>query len=98
MHIGAVITAAGMSLRMGAFKPMLRFGPTSAAERIISTLRQSGVDLIVAVTGSRADELEKHLTCTCVVFVRNKGVRGDVLANAVVKAEHFCVGVRCGAK
>ncbi len=71
METGAVIVAAGLSSRMGAFKPMLRIGSISVANRVISTLQQSGVKVIVVVTGNQADILEKHLSRSGVVFVHN---------------------------
>ena len=43
MQLGAVIVAAGMSSRMGAFKPMLQIGSVSVAQRIIAKFRQAGV-------------------------------------------------------
>ena len=72
MKLGAVIVAAGMSSRMGAFKPMLQIGSISVAKRIISTLQQAGAELVVVVTGNNADLLEKHLAKTGAVFVRNE--------------------------
>lgn len=55
MSIGAVIVAAGMSSRMGDFKPMLSIGSQSIARRIVSTLRQTGAEEIVMITGHNAD-------------------------------------------
>ena len=52
MQFGALIVAAGMSSRMGEFKPMLNIGSISIAQRIVATLRQSGVTRIVMVTGA----------------------------------------------
>ena len=72
MKTGAVIVAAGMSSRMGTFKPMLQIGSISVAKRIISTLQQSGAELVVVVTGNQADMLEKHLARSGAVFVRNE--------------------------
>ena len=72
MKTGAVIVAAGMSSRMGAFKPMLQIGSISVAKRIISTLQQAGAELVVVVTGNQADLLEKHLAKSGAVFVRNE--------------------------
>ena len=37
MQIGALIVAAGMSSRMGDFKPMLSIGSISVAQRVIAT-------------------------------------------------------------
>ena len=61
MATGAVIAAAGMSSRMGKFKPMLSIGAISIAQRIVATFQQAGVSRIVVVTGYRAEELEWHL-------------------------------------
>ena len=72
MEIGAVIAAAGMSSRMGDFKPMLSIGSISIAQRVIATLRQAGARRIVVVTGYKAEELEWHLARSGVVFLRNE--------------------------
>ena len=55
MVLGAVITAAGMSSRMGDFKPLLNIGAISVSQRIITTLKQAGKEIIVVVTGFHAD-------------------------------------------
>ena len=54
MQIGAVIVAAGMSSRMGDFKPMLNIGSISIAQRVVATFHQAGVSKIVMVTGYNA--------------------------------------------
>ena len=72
MIIGAVITAAGMSSRMGDFKPMLSIGSISIAHRVVATLKQAGAELVVVVTGFRAEDLERHLAPDNVIFLRNE--------------------------
>ena len=72
MQIGALIVAAGMSSRMGDFKPMLNIGSISVAQRIIATLTQSGVSKIVMVTGYNAAMLERHLAGNGIIFLRNE--------------------------
>ena len=72
MEIGAVITAAGMSSRMGEFKPMLSIGTISIAQRVTATLRQAGAEKMVMVTGNNAEELERHLSKSRVIFLRNE--------------------------
>jgi molybdate transport repressor ModE-like protein len=71
MLLGAVITAAGMSSRMGNFKPLLNIGSISVSQRIITTLKQAGTEVVVVVTGFHADELEHHLAQNQVMFLRN---------------------------
>ena len=75
METGAVVVAAGMSSRMGEFKPMLSIGSISIAQRVIATLRQAGASRIVVVTGYNAEELEWHLARSGVIFLRNEHYR-----------------------
>lgn len=72
MQIGAVIVAAGMSSRMGEFKPMLNIGSISIAQRILANFQQAGIKKIVMVTGYNANALERHLAGKGVVFLRNE--------------------------
>lgn len=69
---GAVLVAAGMSSRMGDFKPMLPFGGTTISRHIVSMLQELGLDPVVVVTGFRAKELKDHLACTGVRFADNE--------------------------
>jgi len=82
MRTGAVIAAAGLSSRMGSFKPMLPVGPVSIAQKIIANFRQAGVSPIVVVTGFRAAELEAHLSEEDVVFVRNPEYRSTAMLDS----------------
>lgn len=72
MRIGAVIAAAGMSSRMGQFKPLLKVGSVSLIRRLAATLRQAGAEDIVIVTGYNAWVLEQHLAGSDIVFLRNE--------------------------
>lgn len=72
MKTGAVIVAAGTSSYMKDFKPMLRMGRTTIIKRIITTLKQAGVDSIVVVTGNNANQLEKHISHMGVICMRNE--------------------------
>lgn len=71
MILGSVIVAAGMSSRMGKFKPMMNVGSTSMVRRIILTMKSVGVDKIVLVTGNNAEELENHVKDLDIVCIRN---------------------------
>lgn len=72
MQTVALITAAGMSSRMGDFKPMLNIGSISVAQRIIATFHQAGISRIVMVTGYNADLLERHMSNNGIIFLRNE--------------------------
>ena len=72
MLTGALIVAAGMSSRMGDFKPMLELGSISIAQRTVANFRQVGVDRIVMITGYNAEILERHLSGNGITFLRNE--------------------------
>lgn len=57
---GAIILAAGLSSRMGDFKPLLRLGQYSLVEHCVRTFRDAGVNSIILVTGHNADQLSAH--------------------------------------
>ena len=72
LQTGALIVAAGLSSRMGSFKPMLNIGAISIVQRVVATLRQGGVEKIVMVTGCNATALERHLSNLGIIFLRNE--------------------------
>ena len=88
MQTAALIVAAGMSSRMGDFKPMLNIGSISIAQRVVATLQQSGVEKIVVVTGYNAVQLERHLAGLGIVFLRNEDFEHTQMF------ESACIGLR----
>ncbi len=60
MRVGALIPAAGMSSRMGRFKPLLPFWGETVIERSAATALELA-DTAVAVLGKRAEELAELL-------------------------------------
>ena len=96
MKYAALITAAGMSSRMGDFKPMLNLGAISIAQRVVSTFRQAGVDRIVMVTGCNAQELERHLAGNGITFLRNGDYEHTQMFDSVRIGLEYLRG-KCGA-
>ena len=73
-RICALILAAGLSRRMGEFKPLLPLGKSTVIESTVSAALSGGAERAVAVTGYRADEVEAALRGRfgdAVGFVRN---------------------------
>ena len=72
-EVAAIILAAGRSERMGAFKPLLPFGPKTVIETCIENMRSGGVETVVVVLGldSRAEELKTHLQNSRITFAIN---------------------------
>ena len=72
MHLAAVVVAAGYSRRMGAFKPLLPFGSTTVIERVITTIREAGIDTIGVVVGWNAEMLIPVLERCGAPWIRNE--------------------------
>jgi molybdenum cofactor cytidylyltransferase len=81
--VSAIILAAGRSQRMGAFKPLLPFGPTTVVESCIDNLRRGGVENVVVVVGAgvRAEELKAHLLDSDVSFAINPDPESEMSAS-----------------
>ena len=62
--IAAIVLAAGLSRRMGAFKLLLPWWERTVLEQVLTTLGAAGVSEIVVVTGHRADEVTRALMDT----------------------------------
>ncbi len=92
--IGAVVVAAGMSSRMGDFKPMLSLGELTISRRLITSLKQAGVDRIVVICGYRAEDLEHHLADMGLVFLRNENYEStDMFESAKIGLSYL--GDKC---
>jgi molybdenum cofactor cytidylyltransferase len=87
--IAAIVLAAGRSQRMGAFKPLLPFGPTTVIKACIGFLRAGGIQTIIVVVGqdSHADKLIEHLRDYQVVFATNPD-----------PASEMAVSIACGLR
>ncbi len=70
-RIVAILLAAGRSRRMGAFKPLLPFGPRTMIEACLENLHEAGVRKAVVVVGHRAAEVRAKLKDWPVSFAYN---------------------------
>ena len=66
MRVGAVILAAGLSTRMGDFKPLLPIGSRTLLSHTINLFQTSGIEDIVVVKGHQSEKLTRELaSCNC---------------------------------
>ena len=86
--VAAIVLAAGRARRMGAFKPLLPFGPCSVIERVLATLREAGVASVHVVVGWKADRLTPLLDREGVPWVRNDRFEEGMYAS-------LQAGIRC---
>lgn len=61
MKINGIILAAGLSTRMGDFKPLIKIGEKTMIEHSIDSMLYSGVHAIIVVLGYRGEELKSLL-------------------------------------
>src|SRR4051812_23604976 len=81
----AIVLAAGLSSRMGAFKPLLALGGVSLVERVIAAVSGSGrVDRVVVVTGHRASEVAAGVPMGVDVVVNAEYAKGEMLSSVKV--------------
>ena len=66
-----ICTAAGLSSRMGAFKPLLPLGDSTIIRTLIARYRTCGIEQVVLVTGRDAQLLEEHVRDLGVLCRRN---------------------------
>lgn len=59
LRIAGVVAAAGLSSRMGDFKPLLPCANSTIIQTTITSLQQAGAHQIIVVVGHRGDEIEK---------------------------------------
>lgn len=71
MNTGAVIAAAGLSKRMGQFKPTLPLKDSTIIRCCIQNYIDIDCSPIIVVTGREADKLEEHISDLPVECVRN---------------------------
>ena len=81
-QLAGLILAAGVSSRMGAFKPMLTVDGQTMVRRVADMMRRAGADPIAVVTGYHSQALERHLTG--VLFIRNERYYGTQMLDSLL--------------
>lgn len=94
--VSAIILAAGLSQRMGAFKLTLPWDGTTVVGKVATTLRSVTLHEILAVIGYRREEVEAALSDQSVRCVFNPNyATGDMLSS--IQAGFAAVGASIGA-
>ncbi len=57
VEVGAVVAAAGLSSRMGQFKPLLPLGNKTIIEHVVEHLQNAGARTVVVITGHNREAL-----------------------------------------
>lgn len=73
--ISAVLTAAGLSSRMGSPKPLLPWLGKTLVESQVETLLEAGVSEVIVVLGYKAEEVASYVTGDLIHVVTNTEFR-----------------------
>ncbi len=82
-NISAIILAAGLSARMGRFKPLMELGDQTVTERVISVFGSTGIGDICVVIGHRASEMRDMLVSCGVRIEENRDYQSGMYSSVV---------------
>lgn len=78
-----IIVAAGMSSRMGEFKPLMDLAGKPLIRREIDTLKRGGAREIAVITGNRSEELKAALKDSSVTCLYNQDYAATKMFDSV---------------
>jgi putative nucleotidyltransferase with HDIG domain len=82
-RLAAVIPAAGLSSRMGRFKPFLPLGDGTVLEQVINVFASACIEPIIVVTGKRGDEVAAAAEKAGGVAVHNPGFEQGMFSSVL---------------
>jgi len=82
-RFAAIILAAGLSRRMGQFKPLLLIGGETITDRVASLFLENGVDVIL-VTGWQGNSLIDGIKSRDITVVENPDYKKDMFSSVRV--------------
>lgn len=79
-----IVTAAGLSSRMGDFKPLMKLGGKTMISRCVDSAMSAGAEKVVVVLGHRGDEIRGELAGRSgVIFAENTDYRINQMFDSV---------------
>ncbi len=80
-RVAGVILAAGLSSRMGQFKPLLPFGTQTVLEKVIAAFTAASVAPVIVVGGHRFNQLREIIANTTARAVFNPDYRQGMFSS-----------------
>ena len=96
----AIVAAAGLSERMGSFKPLLDLGGKPALFRLIDSIRAAGIVTIIVVTGHERESVEESLglyTSSC-AFSKENDSKNTIYRLLTIYNEDYKTGMFSSVK
>lgn len=82
--ISAIILSAGLSSRMGAFKPLLPLGNGTIIKQAVTNFQQAGIDDIHIVLGNRVSDIMPHIDDMDVSWVVNEDFHKEMFTSVQI--------------
>jgi CTP:molybdopterin cytidylyltransferase MocA len=79
--LGALVLAAGLSSRMGEFKPLLEINGKTLLEHAVALFEVVGIEQIVTVVGHRAEDLVRILATTSSRHIVNENYQDGMFSS-----------------
>ncbi|MBQ4040159.1 MAG: NTP transferase domain-containing protein [Oscillospiraceae bacterium] len=90
MNYAGIITAAGLSSRMGDFKPLLEINGLPMIAHTVLSMQNAGLNPVCVVTGHRGDEIKDALSDFDVIFAENENyANSDMLSSIKLGLERI---------
>jgi len=90
MKTAGIIVAAGLSSRMGDFKPLLPFRSSTIIENTIDTMKQAGIETIVVVIGHNKELMEEVLgSCNVITIYNPTYATSDMMTSIKIGLEEI---------
>lgn len=94
--IVAVVLSAGESSRMGRPKALLPIDGQTFIEKIVSALKESGIERIVVVLGFNAEEMSRQIDHLAVEIIVNPDYKQGQLSSLQAAIRHLQKTADCG--
>ncbi len=82
--VAALVLAAGLSSRMGTFKPLIVINGRRVIEHVIAGIRDAGIRQILVVAGYQAGRLLRAIEGTGGVGVLNRNYRREMFSSVKI--------------
>lgn len=101
MKTSAIILAAGLSSRMGDFKPLMKLREKTVIENLIDSVIEAEIDEIIIVLGFRGKDVENHIKANykCdlnkIIFVYNENYKETDMLTSIkigIRNLSYCHG------
>ena len=94
ISISAIILSAGLSVRMGAFKPLLPLGNGTIIRQAVTNFQQAGIEEVYIVLGNRASDIIPHIDDMDVSWVVNEDFQAEMFTSVQIGVDQLSPDIK----